>query len=204
MPFSELQYSLTRMTTTPTATLDKRTRKGMVIVAMYPVVVCLVSVAVNLWAFGVTPIAVALPSAACIQALAIAAILLTFNHTWLMTATELTRVRFKMFATPEEWAASGSKPEDASAEGVRELQRNHNAHRNATENTAGFLLLAVVFALTSPSDLAAYTWIVGFAVARIGHAYGYLARNDSIRGLFMSVGLLAMYGLASHLALGLF
>lgn len=184
--------------------LDERTRKGMAIVVLYPVVLCLVSVAVNTLVFGVEPMRVALPSPECIRALVIAAVLLTINHTWLMTATELTRGRFKLFATPEEWAASGTNAEDASVEGVRELDRHHNAHRNATENTTCFVLLAVAFAFTSPSPLAAYAWIVGFAVARIGHAHGYLSRRDGIRGLFMTLGLVAMYGLASHIVLSSF
>jgi uncharacterized membrane protein YecN with MAPEG domain len=175
----------------------------MDVVTMYPIVVCLVSVALNLWVFGVPAMVVALPSTECMQALAIAAVLLTFNHTWLMTATELTRVRFRLFATPEEWAANGTSADDASPDGVRELQRRHSAHRNATENTAAVVLLVVVFAFTSPSAIAAYTWILGFAAARIGHAYGYLRRSDGIRGTFMTLGLLAMYGLASHLVLSL-
>lgn len=184
--------------------LDERTRKGMTIVAIYPVFVCLVSIALNLFVLGATPMLVALPSAECIRALAIAAVLLTFNHTWLMTATELTRARFKLFATPEEWAARGLSADEASQDGVRELQRHHNAHRNATENTVCFVLLAGVFAFTSPSAIAAYTWAIGFAVARVGHAYGYLKGSDSLRGIFMTLGLLSMYGLASHLGIGLF
>lgn len=191
------------MKTTTAPNLDERTRRGMAVVTLYPIVVCLVGLALNLWAFGVPATVVALPSTECMRALTIAAVLLTLNHTWLMTATELTRARFRLFATPEEWAANGTSADDASPDGVRELQRHHNAHRNATENTAVVLLLVVVFALTSPSATAAYTWIIGFAAARIGHAYGYLRRSDAIRGIFMTLGLLAMYGLASHLVLGL-
>lgn len=175
----------------------------MAIVTAYPIVLALVAIAVNVWVFGVPAIAVALPSTASVQALAIAAILLALNHTWLMTATELTRGRYKLFATPEEWTASGTREDAAPREGLRELSRHHNAHRNATENTAAFVLLAVVFVVTSPSAAAAYTWLVGFGVARLGHAYGYLGRSDGMRGLFMTLSLLAMYGLASHLALAL-
>ena len=162
--------------TSPTAyaDLDKRTRKGMTIIIAYPIVVCLVSLALNTFVFDAQSMVVALPSTESIQALIVAAVLLTINHTWLMTATELTRARYKLFATPEEWSASGTKAQDASPDGLRELARHHNAHRNATENTACFI-----------------------------HAYGYLSRSDNTRGLFMTVGLLAMYGLGSHLVLGL-
>lgn len=85
--------------------------------------------------FGVTPASVALPSDEIILGLVVSAVLLVINHTWLMTTTELTRVRFGMHATPEEWAASGEQPENAPAEGLRELDRRHNIHRNATENS---------------------------------------------------------------------
>ena len=86
-----------------------RQRRGMTIVKAYPVGVLLVSVLLNYFVFGVNPVVVALPSAKLVVALIIAAALLVINHTWLMTTTELTRARFKMYSTPEEWAASGTK-----------------------------------------------------------------------------------------------
>ncbi|MGH1347577.1 MAG: MAPEG family protein [Nannocystales bacterium] len=182
----------------------KRRRRAVTIVTLYPVVVLLVSVALNVFAFGVKPNVVGLPSVEAMRALAIAAGLLALNHTWLMTATELTRGRFKMHATPEEWAEAGTSPDDAPREGVRELERHHNAHRNTTENTVHFGLLAVVFSLASPTPAAAQAWIIGFAVARLGYTYSYLRGHDGTRGLFMTLGLLAMYGMASSLVLSLF
>ena len=65
---------------------------------VYPVGVLLVSVLLNYFAFGVNSIVVELPSVTSIVALVIAAALLVINHTWLMTATELTRIRFGMYA----------------------------------------------------------------------------------------------------------
>ena len=121
-----------------------------------------------------------------------------------MTTTELTRVRFNMYATPEEWTASGRSPEDASAEGLRELERRHNAHRNTTENSIYFLLLVFIFVLVSPNTLAAQAWIIGFAVARLGYTYSYLVGRDKARGLFMSLSLLSLYGMASYLVASLF
>lgn len=173
------------------------------IVTLYPVAVLLASLALNVFVFGVTPYAVALPSAWCLRALVVAAVLLVLNHTWLMTATELTRGRFKMHATPEEWAASGTSPDDGPRVGIRELERHHNAHRNATENTVYFGLLAALFAVASPSTAATQAWIIGFAVARLGYTYSYLRGRDDARGLFMTLTLLAMYGMASYLALSL-
>lgn len=175
----------------------------MAIVKAYPLGLLLIGVVLNLFVFGVNPSAVALPSAEGIHALVLAAVLLAINHTWLMTTTELTRVRFKMYSTPEEWAASGTSRQDAPAEGLRELERRHNTHRNTTENTIYFILLALIFVFTSPTAVAAQAWIVGFAIARLGYTYSYLAGKDKARGLFMSLSLLAMYGIASYLLMSL-
>ena len=175
----------------------------MAIVMAYPLVLLLIGVVLNLFVFGVKPPIVALPSAEFLRPLVIAAVLLVINHTWIMTSTELTRVRFKMYSTPEEWAASGTSRHDAPEEGMRELERRHNAHRNTTENTIYFILLVMIFALASPTTVAAHAWIVGYAVARLGYTYSYLAGKDGARGLFMSLSLLAMYGIASYLVMSL-
>ena len=181
-----------------------RQRRTMAIVKVYPLGVLLIGVVLNLFVFGLSPFAIALPSAECIRALVIAAVLLVINHTWIMTSTELTRVQFKMYSTPEEWASSGTILQDSPQEGVDELQRRHNAHRNTTENTVYFILLAVVFVVVTPTPVAAQAWIVGFAVARLGYSYSYLAGKDNVRGLFMSLSLLSMYGIVSYLAMSLF
>ncbi len=188
-----------------TSNIDEtnRRRRAVALVSLYPAGVLLVSIALNVFAFGVNPYVGAFPSAWCMRALVVSAVLLVVNHTWLMTATELTRGRFKMHATPEEWAASGASPDDVPREGVRELERHHNAHRNTTENTVYFSLLAVLFALASPAAAAAQAWIIGFAVARLGYTHSYLRGRDAARGLFMTLGLLALYGMASALALSL-
>ena len=181
----------------------KRRQRTMAIVMAYPLGMLLIGAVLNLFVFGVIPAAVALPSAECTLALVVSAVLLVINHTWIMTSTELTRVRFKMYSTPEEWAASGTSRQDAPEEGLRELDRRHNTHRNTTENTVYFMLLALIFALVSPPAAAAQAWIIGFAVARLGYTYSYLAGNDAARGLFMSLSLMAMYGIASYLVMSL-
>lgn len=178
-------------------------QRTMAIVKAYPLVVLLISVVLNLFIFTVNPIAVALPSPECIDALVISAVLLVINHTWLMTTTELTRVQFGMYAAPEEWAASGTSLQDVSKEGLRELERRHNTHRNTTENTVYFILLALVFVLVSPTVIAAQVWIIGFAIARLGYTYSYLVGKTDVRGIFMSLSLLAMYGMASYLVVSL-
>ena len=76
-------------------------------------------------------------------------LLLVINHTVLMTTTELTRLKYDLKATPEEWAASDHNRADITAEAETELERQHNAHRNATENTVYFAMLAITLGLIS-------------------------------------------------------
>lgn len=180
---------------------NKRIRKFTLIIVAYPFVLILISLAVNLFWFGVSPAVIALPLTSVVFSLIISVILLTLNHTWLMTATELTRLKFNMYATPEEWDENKIKPELVSQKGWRELERHHNAHRNATENTVYFILLSLVFSLISPSILAAQIWIIGFALARLGFTYCYLKGFSGARGIFMSLTLLSVYGLATYLAI---
>ncbi|NER83021.1 MAG: MAPEG family protein [Leptolyngbya sp. SIO1D8] len=178
-----------------------RERTGLIVI-VYPIGVMLISILLN-WVFGVTPTHIALPSEQVILGLIISGVLLVINHTWLMTATELTRVRFGMYATPEEWAASGRHPEEVLDEGLRELERRHNIHRNTTENTIYFVFLALVFAVVSPSGIASLMWPITYSISRLGYTYSYLMGQTGARGLFMSLSLMAMYGMTSYLVISL-
>ena len=120
-----------------------------------------------------------------------------------MTSTELVRARFKMYSTPEEWAASGTDEKEAPQLGVRELKRRHDAHNNATENVVYFVLLSLIFSISSPTVIAVQVWVIGFAIARLGFTYCYLAGKDDMRGLFMTLALLAMYGMVSSLLISI-
>lgn len=181
----------------------QRQRKFTAIILAYPLALILIAVLLNVFVFGVDPAVIALPSRGILVALVISAVALLANHTWLMTSTELTRLKYKLHATPEEWAASEQPRPDASDAGVQELERHHNAHTNATENTVYFAVLALLISVASPVTLAAQVWIIGFAAGRCGHALSYLSGRDGLRGIFMSVSLTSLYGLASYLALSL-
>ena len=108
-----------------------------------------------------------------------------------------------MYSTLEEWLASGTNREDATKKGISELERHHSTHQNTTENVVYYVLLAFIFVFSSPPIIVATVWLVGFAVARLGYTYSYLYGKDNARGLFMSLSLLAMYGLASYLVMSL-
>jgi len=179
--------------------LNKQQRRTMAIVMIYPIGILLIGVALNLLVLGVNPYVISLPSEGCMHALVIAVVLLVINHTWIMTSTELVRVRFKMYSTPEEWTASATNEKDTPELGVRELKRRHDTHHNTTENVVYFVLLSLIFTISSPTVIAAQVWIIGFAIARLGYTYSFITGKDNIRGLFMTLGLLAMYGLVSNL-----
>lgn len=168
------------------------------LVTAYPFALVAIAIILNVFVFGLKPIDVALPSNDAVISLAISVALLVVNHTWLMTATELVRVRFGMSATPEEWAASGRNKDDTPRLGLDELERRHNTHRNTTENVVYFALLVPVFVFVSPPTLAVHVWVIGFGVGRLGYTYSYLTGRTGPRGLFMSLGLLSMYGMASY------
>lgn len=174
------------------------------IIVIYPVVLLLISVSLNYFLFEINSFVIAPPSAEFIRSLIVAGTLLVFNHTWIMTATELVRTKFKIHSTPEEWAKSGSSAVDVSEEGVSELERHHDTHLNTTENTIYFIFLALPFVFVSPPSVTVSVWVIGYAVARLGYTYGFLFGKDGVRGFFMTLGLLAMYGMASYLVVCLF
>ena len=178
-------------------------KRARAIVIAYPFVILMIGAALNIFAFGVKPFTVAFPSMQLISALVIAVVLLIINHAWLMTATELTRARFKMHSTPEEWAVSGKKYEDVPAEGVRELKRHHDTHLNTTENIVYYILLVLLFVFATPSLITGQIWIVSFAIARLGYTYSFLSGKDNARELFMTLSLLPMFGMASYLVVSL-
>lgn len=188
----------------PDTEQDTRKRRLRLVVVAYPFVLVLFGLAGNLLLFGVAPLAMALPSQDVLAVLVIASVLLLINHSWLMTQTELTRGRYGLYATPEEWTAARKQKSQAPVEGLDEVERCHNAHRNTTENVVYFVFLAALMALVSPSFPAVVAWVGGFAVARLGYSYAYLSGRPGLRGLFISLGLLSVYGMATYLVLAVF
>ncbi|MGH1412099.1 MAG: MAPEG family protein [Pelagimonas sp.] len=184
--------------------LDARKKKFRTIIIVYPFALIGIAAIINTIAFGVTPISPALPSESVVTAAIISAVILLATHSWLMTRTELTRLRYDLYSTPEEWAARGRDPKKASQFGLSELARHHNAHRNMTENTVHFAVLAGLLSIVSPSQWAAELWFLGFALGRLAHGFCFVTGNDGARGIAMSVSLMSLYGMATYLLLALF
>lgn len=171
------------------------------IIKVYPFGVLALALAFN-FMFGIEPVQISNPTKELIGLIACAAIILVINHSWIMTVTELTRNRFKIFASPEEWVSSGHRKIDVSEKGNFEIERCLNTHRNTTENVVYYILLLAVFSLVSPSQSAAWAWILVFPISRLGYTYSYFTGNDNTRGIFMSLSLLSIYGMAAYMAFG--
>jgi len=172
------------------------------IIKIYPFALLLISLVIN-FLLGATSIEVKVPSFEIIKVLSISAILLTINHSWIMTTTELTRLRFRIFASPEEWKSSGRSKDSITGEGQFEIDRHLNTHRNTTENIVYYIFLAGIFSFISPTTLIASIWLLMFPLARLGYTYCYFSGKDDIRGIFMSLSLLSVYGISSFLAINI-
>jgi len=181
----------------------KRNQRILKIVIGYPFALLIIAIALNIFVWDVKPLTISLPTIEYMRPLIIATVLLIINHTWLMTATEIVRSRYKVFSTPEEWTTNKVKLEDTPEEGIRELKRCHDTHLNNTENIIYYVFLCLIFMLCSPPVLIAEILIIGYAASRIGYTYSFLYGKDGARGLFMSLSLLAMYSMACYLAISL-
>jgi len=181
---------------------EQKTSPGLII-KIYPFAIVLISIILNLL-LGVAPIEASVPSFDIIKVLSFSAAILMINHSWIMTATELTRHRFKIFASPEEWKDSGLRKENITDEGQFEIERHLNTHRNTTENIVYYIFLAGILSFVSPNTLIASIWLLMFPISRLGYTYCYFSGKDDIRGIFMSLTLLSVYGLSSYLIIGIF
>ena len=181
----------------------KTHKKIAKIVIAYPFALILIGLAINLLLFSIQPATIALLTPAIMITMISSAVLLLANHIWLMTSTELTRLQHNIRTTPEEWEQSEHNKADVSEKGTQELERRHNAHRNTTENVVYFAFLAILISIISPVAIAAQIWMIGFAINRLGYTFAYLTGCDGTRGIFMSISLVSLFGLASYLMLSL-
>ncbi len=172
------------------------------IIKAYPFAVFLIAMALN-YSLGIEPFYLSIPSKEIFTLIACSAIGLVINHSWIMTVTELTRNRFKIYASPEEWVSSGLNRSEITEQGSFEIDRCLNTHRNTTENVVYYILLVFVFSFASPSQLAVWAWVLTFPLARIGYTYSYFTGRDNTRGIFMTLTLLSLYGMAGYLAASL-
>lgn len=168
-------------------------------VLAYPWVLFALAGALELWLGSPTSLAFTPPSTQGLVGVSMAGVLVLVAHSWMMTTTELTRLHHSIATTREEQQSGSVIADQASPEAREDLGRQHSAHRNLTENCASIILLVFPFLCTSPGDISALIWPLGFGIARFGHAWAYLHKNTGARGLFMSLSLLSQYAMAVHL-----
>jgi uncharacterized MAPEG superfamily protein len=178
-------------------TKEKNNKSGLII-KVYPFAVLLLSVLLN-FTFGMDSVSLSIPTKEVFGLLSIAAAILLINHSWIMTSTELTRFRYKIFASPEEWKASGKSKAEITEDGHFEIERHLNTHRNTTENTIYYIFIVILFSMATPNQVAAWSWILMFPLARLGYTYSYLKGKDNLRGIFMTLTLMSIYGMAFYL-----
>eukprot|EP01084_Bolivina_argentea_P314976 545614_1 len=184
-------------------TLNRSQNRTKIIIIFYQLVIAVIGIILNI-IFGINKFQVELPNEEILRDIVIGAILLVINHSWIMNSTELTRNQYNLHATPEEFEKNGKDANNASKEGLNEVQRRHNIHRNTTENTIYYILLVIIFALTSPPRVAYHIWTLLFPISRLGYTTAYMYKKTDIRGIFMSLSLLSLYGMAAYLGISLF
>lgn len=165
----------------------------------YPIVVALIALALSLYVLPTLVSGTSWPENTVLIAIALATGLLIVNHSWIITATELARLKHGIYVVPEEIPSEKQATYAPSSEGQADVARCHNIHRNTTENVVYIFPLAIAIWLAAPQLTESAIWIVTFAVARLGYTYSYLRANTALRSVCMTASLLAMFGLSFQL-----
>jgi len=115
-------------------------------------------------------------------------------------ATSAYRIRYKHFATPEDYRLQGLKPKAGVNEDVERARR---AHRNDLENILPYFGVGLLYAFSNPSLGMARLYFIGFALARILHSVFYLLEMQPWRTVAWGIGhvLLLLMVLSTFLAL---
>jgi len=137
------------------------------IIKVYPFGMLVFAIVLN-FIFGIDSIQISNPSRELLGVISFAAIILVINHSWIMTVTELTRNRYKIFASPEERILSGYDKLDVTRKGSFEIERCLNTHRNTTENIVYYILFLFCFlCITQPISSVGMEFSFSFVTPRL-------------------------------------
>jgi uncharacterized MAPEG superfamily protein len=100
-------------------------------------------------------------------------------------AVGLTRVRKRIYISPEDYAFAGADPAVGRDDQIERLRR---AHQNDLENILPFLVIGFLYALTGPSYRLAWWLFVPFTAARVLHTLAYAAGVQPWRTIAFEVG----------------
>ncbi len=106
--------------------------------------------------------------------------------------TSFYRLRYRVYATPEDYALQGISASVEPGEGKEPIERARRAHQNDLENILPFFAVGFFYALSGPSPGLAKTLFVTFLLARVLHTSFYLAALQPWRSLAFMVGQVAM------------
>lgn len=103
--------------------------------------------------------------------------------------TSVLRIRGKVYATPEDYAFQGLRPQNGPHEDIERVRR---AHRNDLENILPYFGVGLLYALSNPSLAAAEVYFIGYTIARVLHSVFYIRSMQPHRTIAFGVALLLM------------
>jgi uncharacterized MAPEG superfamily protein len=107
--------------------------------------------------------------------------------------TSLTRLRRKVYATPEDYEINRVVP---SASPDAAVERSRRMHQNHLENVAPFLVLSLLYTLTRPEH-GTLAWLLwGFLAARVLYTVFYVRAMQPYRTITFAIGALLMLAVA--------
>jgi uncharacterized MAPEG superfamily protein len=106
--------------------------------------------------------------------------------------TSFYRLRYRVYATPEDYALQGISVPASPPVGQEQIERARRAHQNDLENILPYFAVGFFFALTEPSLPVARFLYVTFFLARVLHTVFYLAALQPWRSLAFLVAQAAL------------
>jgi glutathione S-transferase len=136
-----------------------------------------------------------------VRTLVLVNVLLVFKLMSAGNLTSLLRIRHKAYANPEDYALNRMAPRAAVDDGV---ERSRRAHQNDLENVLPFMLLSLLYVLTSPPHALFASLLWGFFGARVVYTIVYLRGLQPWRSIAFGVGMVISFviGLLCLIALG--
>ena len=116
---------------------------------------------------------------------AVCAAILVLKMVLTGNAVGFSRVRKRVYISPEDYAFAGGRPAGGADEQIERLRR---AHQNDLENVLPFLVLGFLYALTGPSYRLAWWLFVPFTAARVVHTIVYAAGVQPWRTIAFEIG----------------
>lgn len=127
---------------------------------------------------------------------ALSALVLLFKFVVTISIQARERLRTRAFRYPEDAARwHGLVAPDSDL-----CQRAAHVLRNDGESQVYYLVLGAVLVALQPDSRAAIFYFLTYTLARLAHTYWLLSPRQPHRNRAFSVGMIALVGLAGHVA----